>query len=223
MNTKPFVLTISMVIGLLMTMVGCNGNEHSDGTDQRGNPSIVVDSLVYDADSKTFSLSVHADSAAEAEITYYFFDGDSLLQTNTEGVFRGITPLMEGYDVQAQVVWKDTTVMTPLTHISNFIVPSKPVEKITKQALQTLINTQDKSLRLAENEQLSQSVHITTQDGDIVTMQDIFLYLNNKVWSSVEVVTINYNENNQVTDITIRPTVVKVKADPADDEWFDEF
>lgn len=216
----PFLLIVSVVFVLL----SCNkANSVNEGND-RGNPLIVVDTLIYDTESQTFSLQLHTDSIADAEVKYFLFDGDSLLQESTDGRFNGILPLEEGYNVQAQVVWSDTTIVTPVTHLVNFIVPREPVEKISQKDLQTLINAQDRSLRFGDNEHLIQEVDVKMSDGQDISFQDVFLYLDNKVWLSVQVTDITYDENNLVTTIVLKPTLAPVSKEEVDDDfdWFEE-
>lgn len=221
MKMKKSILYLSFVFGCFFALISCDESKKPNGT-PRGVPSIVVDTLIYETESETFSLTIHTDSTEGAKVTYFLLDGDSLLQKNEEGVFHNITPLVEGYNVQAEVVWNDTTIQTPITHINDFIVPSKPVEKISIKDLQLLINSQDHSLNVGTNEHLAQSVEITNQDGDIISMQDVLLYLSNKVWASVEIIDVTYNENNQVTNIKLTPKVISQESN-YDDDWNDEF
>lgn len=223
MKKNRIIYTVSLFFGLILTLLSCNENKQKADAGLRGTPIIVVDTLYFDEESKTFSLTIHADSTAEAEVSYYLYDGDSLLQECLDGQFRNIAPLVEGYDVKAKVVWSDTTVYTPLYHVNGFVVPQKPVEKISCKELQSLINAQDHSVMLGEHECLVQGVQIKTADGKEVSMQDVLLYLSNKVWTSVEVTDINYNENNQVTNFTIKPKEVKTKLVTDDEDWFDEY
>lgn len=217
----PFLLITSVVFVLLSCNKANSGNEGNDC----GNPLIVVDTLTYDAESQTFSLQLHTDSIADAEVKYFLFDGDSLLQESTDGRFNGILPLEEGYNVQAQVVWSDTTIVTPIIHLVNFIVPREPVEKISQKDLQILINAQDHSLRFGDNEHLIQGVDVKMNDGQDVSFQDVFLNLDNKVWLSVQVTDIKYDENNLVTAIVLKPIVALVPNDEDDDDfdWFGEY
>lgn len=217
----PFLLIASVAFVLFSCNKANPGNEGSD----RGNPLIVVDTLIYDAESQTFSLQLHTDSIADAEVKYFLFDGDSLLQESTDGLFNGILPLEEGYNVQAQVVWSDTTIVTPVTHLVNFIVPREPVEKISPKDLQALINAQDRSLRFGDNEHLIQGVDVRMDDGQELSLQDVFTYLSNKVWLSVQVTDLTYDENNLVTAIVLKPTVAPVPKEEDDDDfdWFGEY
>lgn len=221
MKNNRILYATFLVLGFILHLVSCNGDKPKE---TRGTPTIVVDTLVFDESSKTFTLTIHADSTAGAQVTYSLFDGDSLLQENDEGVFHNITPLVEGYNVQAQVVWDDTTIVTPLTHVSNFIAPIKPVEPLSTEDLQKLINSQDKSLLTGENEQLVQDVQLVTKDGEKIYMQDVYLKLMSQEWSSVEVVDVKYNSINQITDITLDSKVVSIKTPTEEDEeWIDEY
>lgn len=224
MKNSKIIFAAYFVLGFILLMTSCNESKQKEQETPRGVPVIVVDTLVFDDASKTFSLTIHADSTAGAQVTYFLFDEDSLMQKNEEGVFHNIVPFVEGYNVQAQVVWADTTILTPLTHVSNFIAPIKPVEPLSKEELQNLINSQDKSILKGETEQLIQDVAFVTKDEGRVYMQDVFMKLLSQEWSSVEVVEVKYNDLNQITNVTLKPKIAP--AAPIvedDDEWIDEY
>ena len=224
MNTYKPITIITLSLAALGFMFGCDGKGHSDNpANKRGTPVLVTDTLVYDADSKTFTLKMRADSTADASVTFFLCEGDSILQECSDGVFNKVPPQEEGYNVQAKVEWSDTTIITPMRHLTGFVLPSEPVEKIPLIELQSLINSMDKSLKLGNNEHISQSVLVSTDDGKTTALQDVFLNLDNNVWSSVEVVKVSYDDNNLVTEIVLKPKETSVVREDIDPELFDEY
>lgn len=196
---------------------GAPGNE----TARRGEPVLVVADPVYDKESNSFSLSLYADSTAGAEITYYLLYGDSVLMQNKEGLFTGIAPFEEGYNVRAKVVWSDTTIMTPVVHRFGFAVPQEPVEKMTAEELQRLINACDKSLKQGKNEHVAQGVKLVVNNCQMKAprmIPDVIILIENQVWESVEVTSLDYDEYNLITSVTLKPVGEKVAVDEDDED-----
>lgn len=226
-NMKSSELELSTIatLGILFLLHSCNGCP-SDGGDHEsqeiGTPTIVVDTLVFDSISQTFSINLHTDSVGKANVTYFLFDGDSLLQENKDGVFNGINPHEEGYNIQIQVVWPDTTITTPMRRLTGFILPREPVEQIPLAELKALINSKDKSLKLGTNEHIAQNVSVSLEGGQPTSLQDVFLNLDNNVWSSVEITKVTFDDNNLVTSIELKPTVVPIDTTNIDPTLFDE-
>ena len=190
----------------------------------RGEPVLVVEDPVYDKESKTFSLALYADSTAGAEITYYLLYGDSILMQNKEGLFTGIAPFEEGYNVQAKVVWSDTTIFTPIIHRFGFTVPQEPVEKMAAEELQRLINACDKSLKQGKNEHVAQGVKLVVNNSQMNAprmIPDVIILIENKVWKSVEVTSLEYDENNLITSITLKPVgeIIAIDEDDEDQDF----
>ncbi|MBR0048665.1 MAG: hypothetical protein IJP74_05000 [Prevotella sp.] len=203
-------------------IVGCKNTAAPTDSEvtPRGEPTLVCDTIVFDEASKTFNLSLHADSTADAKVTFFLLDGDSILMQNTDGQFSGIPPFEEGYNVRLQAEWSDTTITTPLTHIVGFVVPREPVDKIPADELQKLINSQDKSLILGNNLHLAQglSVVVTDTQMEASSLQDVITLLKNGVWKSVTVTDVSYDDNNLITAIKLKP----VGEQQIEDEDYDE-
>lgn len=189
-------------------IVGCHQTTApNDAKNLRGEPTLVCDTLVYDEGSKTFSLILHADSVADGKLTFYLLDGDSILMQNEEGQFSGIAPLEEGYNIQLRVEWSDTTVTTPVQHVLGFVIPREPVTKMTAEELQKLILSLDKSLATGSNEHLAQGVIINVIESKVpaTTFQEVMMNLKGHTWKSVLVTNVNYDDNNLITSLTIKP------------------
>ena len=192
----------------------------------RGEPVLKWDKPVYDEKTKTYSLTLYADSTSEAEVTYFLLDGDSVIMQNKEGLFTGITPFDEGYNVQATVVWSDTTITTPLAHVLDFAEQQERVEKMSAEELQQLIAACDASLKQGKNPHLAQGVKLVVNGchGQPPSMlPDVIILIENELWKSVSVTSLDYDENNRITSIALKPVgeQVAVEADDEEDEDYD--
>ena len=196
------------LFAMMFFAIGCKQTKvPDDAKNMRGEPTLVCDTLVFNEESKTFTLTLHADSTADAKVTFFLLDGDSLLMQNEEGVFTGIAPLEDGYNVQLRVEWNDTTITTPMQHIFGFVIPREPVEKMPAEELQKLILALDKSLSTGKNEHLAQGVVIKVIESKVPasTFQEIMMNLKGHTWTSVKVTDVTYDDNNLITSVTIKP------------------
>lgn len=208
---------LTTIVGICM-LPGC-GKTYS-GESLRGNPTIVVESgPTYDKSTHSFALTLRADSTAGASVTYYLLDGDNIVQENESGRFEGVASLEEGYNVRIKVVWKDTTIVTPMTHVVGFVVPREPVERISKTDLERIFNAADRGQL---DDYVVQGVRILLEDGQSSSLQDAFTYIKNKVWTKVCVTDVAYDENNYVNLITIKVEKAP-ETESDDDEFFDEY
>jgi len=211
-----------MVVSFCL-MVGCKQSVAPSDikTTPRGEPTLVCDTLVFDEATKTFSLSLHADSTAEAKVTFILLDGDSILMQNEDGQFSGIYPLEEGYNVQLRAEWEDTTIMTPLSHILGFVIPREPIEKISEDTLQKLINAREKSLTLGINPHLAQGLIVKVTDTQMKasSLQEVVTFLKNGVWKSVSVTHVDYDDNNLVTSITLKPVEESIDEEDYEEDF----
>lgn len=207
----------TMAMGALLTLFSMQScNSSTDKSSERGEPQlVVVEGPQYDKDSQSFSLALRVDSADDATVTYFLYDGDSLLVQNADGRFTGIAPLEEGYNVQAKVEWSDTTMLTPLLKVMGFIY-KEPIEKLSVQQIQGLINKRNKETL---EKHMAQQVQLTILDSKIkpLLIHDVLLQLENKVWDSVTVSDVEYDENNFIVAITLKP-VEHVEPISEDDE-----
>lgn len=202
---KTFLLTATVSATLVLGCKQSPSTEVSNDGNSRGEPTLVCDAPVFDETSQTFSLTIHADSTAGAEVTYCLLDGDSILMACSDGLFTGIAPLEEGYNVLARAVWTDTTITTPKTHVVGFIIPREPIEKLETTELQRLINNKDAE---TIKNHLSQSIKLITVSGKRKPelLNDVFTFLGMGVWENVAVTDVTYDENNYITTITLKPT-----------------
>jgi len=163
------------------------------------------DTLFFDEATKTFTLQLSADSVADARLSFRLYDGDSLVMENVDGLFQGIAPMDEGYFAELQVEWEDTTVLTPQLHVSNFVVPREPVEKLEKEELQLLVN--QKKVRLGADPHFSQDVKVSVVESQysLSSLAEVTQYLDLDIWTSVEVVDITYDDNNIITSFVLKP------------------
>lgn len=193
---------------------GCSSSPEK--ANKRCEPLLVADEPQYDESTNTFSLTVRVDSTEDADITYYLYDGDSLLMENSDGYFSAIAPLEEGYNVQAKVVWSDTTVVIPAVKVMGFIILKK-IEKLPEKELQNLINKMDSNALEAH---MAQQVKLTVLDSKIKPslIHAVLLQIKNKVWDSVTVTEVEYNDNNYIVAITLKPVEHIVPVSEDDEE-----
>lgn len=219
---KKAVRLISLLLsltlfGLFLTNCSGKGGKGGTGDEKRGEPVLTHEVPLYDEASGTFSLTVGADSVEGADLVFYLMMGDSVLVKNTDGKFKGIAPFEEGYNVKLEVQWPDTVIVREC-QIMDFIVPSAPVEKLSPEEFAKLVNAKDESLRLGTNEHVTQGVafHVVGSKMQPQMISDAIMLIETGVWKAVEVVKLEYNEKNLITDVTVRP--VGEKADVIDEE-----
>lgn len=210
---------ISIFLSLILIcalLTNCSGKAESRD-EKRGEPVLTCEDPVFDEATRTFSLIVRADSVDGATLVFSLVRGDSVLIKNEEGKFDGIAPFDEGYDVKLEAQWPDT-IIERICHIMDFMVPTAPVEKISPEDLAKLINAKDESLQLGTNEHIAQGVtfHVVDSKMQPQMLPDAILLIENGVWKAVEVVNLEYNKYNLITDVTVRP--VGEQADFIDEE-----
>ena len=209
-----FFSTMTLALLTLLFMQSCKSSPEKNI--ERGEPILVVEGIQYDEGSQSFSLTLRVDSTGDAAITYYLYDGDSLIMQNTDGYFTGISPLEEGYNVRAHVEWNDTTIVIPSIRVLGFVIQQETIEKLSDKEIQNLINTRDNEVL---ERHLAQQVELTILDSQIKPslMHDVLLQLENKVWDSVTVSDVKFDKNNLITAITLKP-VEHVEPISDDDE-----
>lgn len=203
MNTtvrKYVLIPVAMVASCMLSACG-------NFTREPGTPTFYYDSPVFDDVTQTFSLTVMPDSTSGAALTFALIKGDSIIMESNDGKFCGIPAFEEGYRVRMEARWKDTTIVRT-THVANFVVPCDSVEKMSADELEQLINSCDRSIRRGSNKHLIQGVRLIVNDSRMVTPQmlpDVITFIENEVWQSVEVISLEYDDNNLITSITLRP------------------
>lgn len=201
----------------------CKGKESGDvDSGERGDPVLTHENPVYDESTGTFSLVLNADSVGGASLIYYIIDGDSVIMKNDNGKFSGIQPLEDGYDVMLEVNWEDTVILRRF-HILDFVVPVAPIEKISAEDLARLINSKDKSKRESIESYLSQGVGFIVVDSKMQPqmLSDAVTLIDTGLWKAVEVVKLQYNDKNLITEITLRPIGEQVAEIDTEDEDYD--
>ena len=221
MKTELRLLTIAATTLLTAVLFsGCREKaSRSEQVMQRGEPVLSNDIPVYDKTTQTFSLTVHADSIGDATVSYALLDGDSVIMKSEDGQFSGITPFEEGYNVRLSAQWEDTTIERTI-HVMDFIVPRDPVEKMTEDELELLINACDKSLRRSKNDHLAQGVKLVVEGTKLSPPQilpDVITYIENGVWQKVDVIKVEYDDNNLINSITLKPIGEVVDVDEDED------
>lgn len=202
MNTKVRKHVLTPVAMAAFCMLSACGNF----TREPANPTFYYDSPVFDDVTQTFSLTVMPDSTSGADLSFSLVKGDSVIMECNDGKFCGIPPFEEGYRVRMEAKWKDTTIVR-ITHVANFVVLSDSVEKMSADELEQLINSCDRSIRRSSNKQLIQGVKLIVNDCKMIPqmLPDVITYIENEVWQSVEVIHLEYDDNNLITSITLRP------------------
>ena len=219
-NYVPAVFA-AMILSLLLS---CKEKQSGDDviSPHSDNPVLMAEKPLYDEETKTFSLTMMTDSTAGATLTFTLMEGNNVLMENHDGEFRGIAPFEEGYDVKMEAQWDDTTIVRVI-HVVDFIVPREPVTKMSATELAQLINKGDLSIRRCDNDHLSQGVKLVVTGSQMAPPQmlpDVIMLITNGVWKAVEIVNLEYDDNNLITSITLKPIGEQVVIDE-DDEDFD--
>ena len=185
----------------------------------RGTPLLTKDTLVYDEASQTFTLQLHADSVADAKLSFRVYDGDSLIMENADGLFHGIKPMDEGYFAELKAEWSDTTIVTPQLHLSNFVVPREPVDKLGREELEQLVN--QRKVRLGDDAHFVQDVRISVVESQYFpsSLAEVSQYIDLGVWQSVQVIDITYDANNLITSFVLKP-IGEILPSPDDDDLY---
>lgn len=214
-----YILSWTAILSCLVSLSSCDSSIKET---HRGTPMLCPDDPKpeYVEDAQTFNLELTSDSCEGAKVTFYLLDGDSVLMKNETGLFTGIVPLDEGYNVYLTAEWKDTTIITPTKRVFGFIVPREPVEPMAKVELQRLINAKDKSIKLSENEHLAQAVAVKTLESQypVTTLFEAVERLEQGMWASVEVKDVAYDDNHLITEITLKPKEVVLDPEIYEDE-----
>lgn len=215
----------SIAMGALFTLLSMQGcNSSTEKSPERGEPQlVVVEGPQYDKDSQSFSLTLRVDSADDATVTYFLYDGDSLLMQNAEGRFTAIAPLEEGYNVQAKVEWSDTTIVTPSLLVMGFVIQTEPIEKLSEQQIQLLFNKMDEETL---EKHMAQQVQLKILDSksESLLMHDVIWRLKHKEWISVTVSEVEYDKYNFIVAITLKPVEHIEPVSDIDEEFLkDEF
>lgn len=186
-----------------------------------GDPVLTCGIPEYDEGSQTFSLSLIGDSTGEAKVTFQLVDGDSIIMQSTDGTFSGIAPLDDGYNV-VMIVERDDTTIIRTNHVQGFIVPRPPVEKMSSEELQQLINAKDASLKRGTNEHLvlSPELKVTDSRQKPKMLREVIRLIEYEDWKSVVVTSVEYDENNLISSITLHPIGEIIPSD--DDEEYEE-
>ena len=213
-----------ITVGIVYSCKQTPATSISNSTTGRGEPTLVTAPPEFDEANQTFTLTLRADSTKGATVTYYLLDGDSLLMQNNDGLFKGVAPLEEGYNVRARVEWEDTTIVTPTVHVLGFIIPREAVEKLSADNLQRLLNEINRD---EVNAHIAQDMKLTVVGSQMKPslLHDVFLYLENKVWESVAVTQVNYDDYNFITSITLKPVehIEPIVENDGTDEFYDEY
>lgn len=215
-----FCVLVTMIVSSVWLTQSCREKTGDNGpVVQRGNPVLRCDTPIYDESTQTFSLTIHADSIGGASVSYELLDGDSVIVSTEDGQFTGILPFEEGYNVRMLAQWEDTTIERVI-HVMDFVIPREPVEKLSAKELEQLINNCDKSLRRSKNEHLSQGVKLVVNGSKIVPPQmipDVITLIENNIWQRVEVTTVEYDDNNLIRLVKLKPIGEEVDMDDDED------
>ena len=205
-----------MSIASILAIQGCK--EKLPTVLPTGTPDLRYE-LVEDLENHTFSLTLSADSVGDASVTFYLIDcGDTIMRESGQSViFNGIAPLDDGYDVVMRVERPDTIISR---HVTGFILTPEPVEKMTAEELQELINAKDKSIKRGTNDRLAQSVPLTLNDAlrTPKKLSEVIDCIEFGEWKSVIVTDVDYDDNNLITSVTLKPVGEKPLAEPVEDE-----
>ena len=174
---------------------------------------------VYDKTTKSYSFSVSAKNVPEgASVIYELcenFDPQNnikkVLKTSEDGKFRGVPSSKNeccSYYVLAKVLDADGQLITSRDREIGGFEDIKPATtRITKEQLQSMINQRDGALQ-GGNSNISNNVVITitnlnSGDGKPQSFQDVFNYLDFGIWTSVSVVSMDYDSDNRVSKVVL--------------------
>ena len=218
---KHIFVAVTFVSLLLLQSCNERNVEISSPPVPAGEPVLTCGVPEYDEGSQTFSLLLTSDSTGEATVTFQLVDGDSIIMQSTDGVFSGIAPLDDGYNVVMTVERDDTTIVRT-NHVQGFVVPRPPVEKMTMEELQRLINAKDASLKRGINEHLALSPKLTASSSRLnpKSLREVIRLIEYEDWKSVVVTSVEYDENNLISSITLHP--VGEIIPPDNDEEYEE-
>ena len=212
--SKLVVICIATTVYCLF--VGCRHGQPP----MQHSPVLNYETPVYDATTNTFSLEITADSVDGAEISYSLTADGILIEKNRKGRFDRIPPFDEGYDVIMEAQWKDTTIFRSV-RILGFVAPQEQIDKMTVEELEALINKGDACLRRGTHPQLVQGVKLAVVESKMSSPQmlsDVVTFIENGVWKAVEVVNLDYNKDNQIVKITLKPVGENVAIDDDDED-----
>lgn len=199
---------------IAMSLSGCKEGGLYPGS----NPKLCYSSPLYDESSQTFSIKAYADSADDAALCFTLLANGDTISVSHNGTFNNIEPFEEGYNLMMEAQWKDTIIIRN-SHIYGFVVPQSSIEKMSANELEKLINGCDETIRLSSNPHLVQNIELSVVDNKQSppkVLSEVISFIKNETWSSVEVVQVEYEDNNRITKITIKP--VGEKTIEVDDE-----
>lgn len=182
----------------------------------------VVDSLVVEEEivinivkdpkleGKNYSLQVEALHAEKYNVTYEIWDTIKVkrLAKSETGIFKNIPGCNAG---KYRVCVKDSSCDTVLakrsiTGFNNVEQTEEPGKKISKEALQSLINK--KPLSLIRHPQVSRNITINVVGStDNLNFSNINSYFQYNQWESIIVKDLQYDDKNKVNYILIEPII----------------
>lgn len=160
-----------------------------------------------------YNVTIKIGHAPEGGYSVHITDvkTNQVIAESNNGIFKGIPFSKNGGKYYAQIVSSSTNeALSEKTEITGF-VEVKPIPRaLTKAELQELINKQDKSLLGHDNEYLSPVYQIKykdlPKDLDYLpdNLADVFEMLDFGSWTSVEVVSLEYDETHHISSITLK-------------------
>lgn len=175
--------------------------------------------LKPDAKTKTYSFSYRGNNipeGAEQKYELYDFGNGNLVMTSPDGKFVNVKPASDdtgSYRVELKAIKGDQTFTA--SHIVTGCVkfPEAKLDKLTVTQVQGLVNQMVKtgnSAVLSTNPHFASKIKFKYQgleEDDVAPTS--FSKLSNQItmgiWKDMKVVGVNYDDNNQITEMTIQP------------------
>jgi hypothetical protein len=173
-------------------------------------PNIYVNDLSFDGDSYSFEVTVK--NAPLVKFYYAVlnpYDNIKVVAKNNDGKFRGVPySSADGgsYDIALLDASNDSLIYR--VEKTGFIKQKAVTKQMPIDRLQSLINSRDISLMgVGENDYLSPDYELKFSGlpSDAVnvptTLGEVFDKLENEIWSSVKVTSLNYDDMNRISVI----------------------
>ncbi len=174
---------------------------------------VVIVGPVCDYNTMGYNLTININNLPKKAVAHYFIHdklkGDTVSKSNN-GRFRAI-PATESGEYSLYVHWTDSlgypglAVDTLLTGFKPFEKPK--IKKLEANELENLINKCDRKLSV-RNTKISSALrleftNIMSEEKRPETIDEIYNKIKFGMWSSINVTSVDYNDDNQVVQITM--------------------
>ena len=181
-------------------------SETSNNDDYQLNVS--VGEPIANTKTQTYDININIDNLPLGAIaTYYICGQTDTIAKNDNGEFRNIPGNSNGsYNILIKWINADGNYGIPFTtSISGFTIIEKPkMDKMTASTLEALVNSQSKNLynsRAISKNVRFEFTNIKEDERCPENMATLFNKFKFGLWSSIKVIAVEYNDNNQISEI----------------------